>query len=104
MSNYLILYRSRGLVGEQMAGTPEEMQASMNEWMAWGGAMGPHLIDFGAPTMPTSAADPGPVGWVSGYSIVEAADLDALEVLLEKHPHRSQGTIEVLEMLPMPSA
>ena len=102
MSNYLILYRSTGLVGEQMAGTPEEMQQSMEEWMAWGAAAGPHLVDFGSPTMPTSAVDPGPEGWVGGYSILEAADMAALEVLLEKHPHKSHGTIEVLEILPMP--
>ncbi len=41
MPNYLILYRSTMPIGEQMAGTPEDMEASMAAWMAWGAAAGP---------------------------------------------------------------
>jgi YCII-related domain len=102
MPNFMILYRSTTPIGEQMSGTPEEMQASMDAWMAWAGVAGSHLVDFGSPTMPTSEADPGPAGWIGGYSILESDDLSALEALLAGHPHRAFGTIEVLEILPMP--
>jgi YCII-related domain len=105
MSKFLILYRSHRTAGEQMAaGSPEEMQASLDAWMAWGGSAGAHLVDFGSPTMPTTDADPGPDGWIGGYSIMEAADLDELTALLEAHPHRRDGAIEVLQMLDMPGA
>ena len=104
MPQYLILYRSTMPIGEQMSGTPEEMQASMEAWMAWGGATGSHLVEFGSPTMPTSDADPGPAGWIGGYSILEAGDLAELEGLVAAHPHKAFGTIEVLEILPMPGS
>jgi hypothetical protein len=65
MPKYLILYRSHRTAGEQMAaGSPEEMQASLDAWMAWGGSAGAHLVDFGSPTMPTTDADPGAQGWI----------------------------------------
>jgi hypothetical protein len=104
MPNYLILYRSTLPIGEQMAGTPEEMKAGMDAWMAWGAVTGSHLVDFGSPTMPTSDADPGPAGWIGGYSLMQADNLGALDGLLADHPHKSMGTIEVLELLPMPGS
>jgi hypothetical protein len=100
---YLVLYRSTMSVGEQMAAaTPEAMQASMNDWMAWGAKAGDALVDFGSPTQPASDGDPGPAGWVGGYSFLQADNLDTLNALLENHPHQSMGTIEVLEVLPQP--
>lgn len=104
MARFLILYRSQRTAGEQMAGSPEDMQASLDAWMAWGASAGEHLVDFGSPTMPTSEADPGPAGWIGGYSIMQAADLAELTSLIEAHPHTSDGTIEVLQMLDMPGA
>lgn len=105
MPKFLILYRSQRTAGEQMAaGSPEEMQASLDAWMAWGGRAGAHLVDFGSPTMPTSEDDPGSAGWIGGYSILEAGDLDELNGILEGHPHTEDGTIEVLQMLDMPGA
>lgn len=39
MQKFLVLYRSKMSIGEQMAGsTPEERQAGMDAWMAWGAA------------------------------------------------------------------
>jgi hypothetical protein len=38
MEKYLVLYRSKMTMGEQMAGsTPEEMKAGMDAWMAFAG-------------------------------------------------------------------
>ena len=105
MTQYLVLYRSTMTLSEQMAaGTPEDMQASMEAWMAWGAAAGDHLVNFGSPTMPTSDANPGPTGWIGGYSLMQADDLVALDAVLAAHPHKAVGTIEVLEILPMPGS
>jgi hypothetical protein len=105
MPKYMILYRSQQSAGEQMAATtPEERQASMEAWMAWGARAGDALVDFGSPTQPTTADDPGPAGWIGGFSILQAEDTDALEAVLDGHPHRDVGTIEVLQILDMPGS
>ena len=42
----------------------------------------------------------------SGYSIIEADSLDGAAAMLQEHPHPQtpDGTIDVLEFLPMPGA
>ncbi len=103
MPKYLILYRSTMSVGEQMASaTPEAMKASMDAWMVWGARAGDALVDFGSPTQPASDGDPGPAGWVGGYSFLQVDDRESLDTILEGHPHSAMGTIEVLEVLPRP--
>jgi len=105
MQKFLVLYRSTMSMGEQMASTtPEERQASMDAWMAWGAAAGDALVDWGVPTQPTSDEDPGPAGWIGGYSILQAADVDAVRSVLSGHPHNQVGSIEVLQMLDMPGS
>lgn len=105
MQKFLVLYRSKMTAGEQMSGsTPEERQAGMDAWMAWAGKAGDALVDFGSPTEPTSKEDPGSAGWIGGYSILQAEDTDAVNSVLEGHPHYQVGTIEVLQMLPMPGS
>ena len=90
-------------MGEQMAGTtPQERQAAMDAWMAWGAGAGEALVNWGVPTQPTSDEDPGPAGWIGGYSILQAEDADTVRTVLATHPHHQVGTIEVLEMLDMP--
>jgi len=40
---------------------------------------------------------------VAGYSIMQAADADELRTILVGHPHTAfGGTIEILEVLPLP--
>ena len=103
MQKFLVLYRSTKSHGEQMAGsTPEELQAGMDAWMAWGASAGEALVEWGVPTQPTSDEDPGPAGWISGYSILQAEDTDAVRAVLASHPHHQEGTIEILQMLDMP--
>ncbi len=105
MQKFLVLYRSQMSMGEQMASTtPEERQASMDAWMAWGSAAGDALVDWGVPTQPTSDEDAGPAGWVGGYSILQAADVDAVRAVLSSHPHNQIGSIEILQMLDMPGS
>ena len=103
MPKYLVLYRSTMSAAELMAAaTPESMQASMDAWLAWGAKAGDALVDFGSPTQPVGDADPGPAGGVAGYSFVEADSYEALEDLLQGHPHKAMGTIEVAQVLPQP--
>jgi hypothetical protein len=100
---YLVLYRSGMTASEQMANnTPEQAQAGMEAWTTWAGRAGDAIVDLGSPT---SVVDPGgdsgdPIG---GYSILQAESTDALAAVLEGHPHKAMGgTIETLELLPMP--
>lgn len=105
MQKFLVLYRSTMSMGEQMSSTtPEQREASMAAWMAWGAGAGDALVDWGVPTMPTSDDDPGPTGWIGGYSILQADDLDGVNAVLADHPHRAMGTIEILAMMDMPGA
>ena len=103
MSKYLILYRSPMTAAEQMAqSTPEQAQAGMDAWTRWTGEAGSAVVDLGSPLgVVESGGDKGdPVG---GYSILEAESAEALEGLLQGHPHRAMGgTIETLEFLTMP--
>jgi|APDOM4702015191_1054821.scaffolds.fasta_scaffold427418_1 hypothetical protein len=105
MEKFLVLYRSKMTMGEQMgATTDEQRQASMDAWMAWGAKAGDALVEWGAPTQPTTEDDPGPSGWIGGYSIVQAEDAGAAQALLADHPHHQVGTIEVLHIHPMPGS
>ena len=102
MTKYMLLYRAPVTAAEQMAGAdPAAAQAGMDAWMAWGDRAGSALVDMGSPLQPVSGAGDGdPVG---GYAIMQAESLDALQAVLEGHPHTaSGGTIEILEFLTMP--
>jgi len=105
MQKFLVLYRSKMSMDEQMAATtPAERQAGMDAWMAWGAAAGDALVEWGVPTQPTTDDDPGPAGWIGGYSILQGENVDAVRTVLASHPHNQVGTIEVLAMLDMPGS
>ena len=97
MAKYLLTYKG---TGEPMPEpTPEQGQAIMQAWMEWGGKAGSAIVDFGAPVAPIGGADKT----IGGYSILEASDADALNALLEGHPHVAQGgTIDVHELQAIP--
>jgi hypothetical protein len=104
VTKYLVLYRSSMTAGEQMAqSTPEQAQAGMDAWMAWAKQAGDAVVDLGTPL---AVVDPGgdsgdPIG---GYSILQAESNEALDRVLEGHPHKTMGggTIETLECLSVP--
>lgn len=102
MSKFLVVYK-----GGQMGSTPEEQEATMNAWMAWFGSMGPAVTDVGNPFGgSTSLASDGSRGAatseLSGYSIVEADDLDAAAELAASCPNlASGGSLEIYEAMPM---
>ena len=107
MTKYLLLYRAPVAATEQMAGaSAEAAQAGMEAWMTWAGKAGSAIVDMGSPVAAatTVGADTVSGDSIGGYSILEADSLDALEALLDGHPHlHLQGAaIEVHEFLPLP--
>ena len=96
MTNFLVLYKADATAAEQMANaTPEQAQAGMQAWMEWFSKAGDAVVDGGSPLS-------GDDRTISGYSIVQAESREALDALLEGHPHLMVGTLEVYESLPMP--
>ena len=110
MGKYMVLYRSTATAAEQMAaGSPEQMKAAMDLWTQWGAKAGDAIVDFGAPLSEASVIPAGSDNGethIGGYAILEADSVDAVNTLLEGHPHfHSPGaSIEVLEFLPMPGS
>lgn len=89
--------------------SPEEMKASMGEWVKWRDEASKTLrVEFGMPLQAVGRITPdgvtGSDTHVSGYSIVEGASKEAVIAQLRTHPHlkRAGASIDVLEMLSMP--
>jgi len=109
MGRYLVLYNSPTSAAEMMASvTPEQAEAGMAEWTAWAEKNGTAIVDLGVPLGDALHLAPGSTaagaGTATGYSIIEADSLDAAAKVLEDHPHfhTPDGTIDVVEFLPMP--
>jgi hypothetical protein len=106
MGKYLVLYRGSVSAQEQMAsGSPDAAQAGMDLWMQWAGKAGSAIIDMGSPLQTVATVGKKGLPAIGGFSILEADNPDALQRLLDDHPHfHSPGDtgIEVLEFLPIP--
>ena len=109
MNRYLVLYNSPTPAAEMMAkATPEELEAGMDAWTTWAQTNGDSIIDLGTPLGPSMHVETGSVTsgsiQATGYSILRAESLEEATKTLEDHPHlhTPDGTIDVLEMLPMP--
>jgi hypothetical protein len=107
MTKYMIFYRAPMSAREQMAsGSAEDRQQMMEQWMGWAGQAGDALVDFGTPLAEVSGAGTpmaAPGHLIGGYSVLQADSEAELSKIVESHPHLAMGgTIEVLEMLPMP--
>ncbi len=108
MAKFIMLYRGEATDMGDMS--PEEQQEVMTKWGEWMQRVGPALSDVGAPFGPgASVVDDGSMASpssMSGYSIVEAADLDAAKALTSGHPYLSEGkgdyAIDIFELMPVP--
>ncbi len=109
MNTYVFVYHAPTPPAGAVAPTPEQMQTVMAEWNAWAGKVGDRMIDFGTPL--TGGIRVGPDGTapsdreVTGYSILQADDLDAAVDLARSHPHLTMPggcEIEVHTVLPVP--
>ena len=95
--------------GGKMPETAEEGEREMARWMAWFGEMGESVVDGGAPVGMSStvhsdgAVTPdGGANPVSGYSVVQANDLDAAIAMAKGCPVLAGGgSVEVAERIEM---
>jgi hypothetical protein len=108
MSQYIMIYKGESTDTADM--TEEQASEVMAKWGAWIGTVGEALVDIGSPLgQGVSLVDDGsttaPVA-LAGYSIVEAANLEAAQDLADGHPFLSEGAgnfaIEIFEMMPVP--
>ena len=108
MPKYMMIYRGAATDLSQMS--EDESAAVLGKWESWMARVGPALADIGSPFGGgTSVVDDGSSGQalsLSGYSIIEAADLSEAAVLADGHPFLSEGmgnySIDLFELLPVP--
>lgn len=93
MKKFIVTYIAppQAAMEKMMNATPEEKAEGMKPWMAWMQKAGPALADGGAPLMAagklTKSGWTAPNSSVTGYSIIDAENIDAAKSILENHPH-----------------
>jgi len=110
MKKFLVLYKAPTSAFEQMKNaTPEQQKAGMDAWMAWGKKAAASIVDMGAPLgkslrVTKSGGSSPNTNDLGGFSILQAESKEALAETLKGHPHfmMPDGTIEVIEFMPMP--
>ena len=103
MPKFVFAYHGGG-----MPETPEEGEKVMAAWTSWYGSMGEAIADGGAPvgmskTVTSSGvADNGGSNPLSGYTVVEAADIDAACEMAKGCPIlANNGSVEVAPVVEM---
>jgi len=112
MKKFLVLYKAPASSFEQMMkASPEQQKAGMDAWMAWSKSAAASIVDMGAPlgkaVRVTKGGGPTPaINDLGGYSILQAESKEALAGTMKGHPHfmMPEGTIEIVELMPMPGA
>jgi hypothetical protein len=89
-----------------MPETPEAQQEVLAAFGAWMASVGDGMVDPGAPlsvarTVSSAGAEDGQtLAQIGGYSVIQAADLDAAQKLVESHPFIARGgTLQVTEAI-----
>lgn len=108
MSRFMMVYKGEATDMADM--TEEQSNAVMAKWGVWMEKVGKALVDIGAPFGPAaSVVDDGSAGAptaATGYSIVEALDLESAKKLTMGHPYLSDGdgrfAIDIYELMPVP--
>jgi hypothetical protein len=104
MPQFLFTYH-----GGHTPDSPEETQKVMAEWGAWFGGMGDALAVPGAPVGGSSTvsasgvADGGGANPVSGYSVVNADNMDGATAMAKGCPmvKNGSGSVQVSEVIEM---
>ena len=106
MPNYVVLYNSPVSASAQMENNDPDMAAAvMQAWTDWATRAGSGIVDLGTPLgngrRLTSGGAAEADTEVAGYSILQAADIDAAVGMLDGHPHLQMpgSSIEVHETL-----
>jgi len=91
----------------QMKMSPEDMKKGMEPWLAWFKRCEKSIVDNGnmlgnGMHFTKTGSSKGQTE-VTGYSIVQAKDMDAVKAIIAGHPHfmMPKATIEILEIIPM---
>ena len=113
MKKFIVIYHAPIDALQQTANaSPEEMEKGMEQWMVWAQKCGDKLVDMGNPLMggvklgADGTSSPS-AKQVSGYSIIQAENMDEAKALLEGHPHlgwNGECEIEVHETMPLPGS
>ena len=103
MPKFMFIYHGGG-----RPETPEEGEKVMAAWGAWMEGIGENLVDGGNPAgmsktvSADGVADDGGSNPVSGYTLVNAADMDAACEIAKGCPIlESGGTVEIAEAMSM---
>ncbi len=98
MGKYVLVYQ-----GGTMAETEEAQQAAMAAWGAWFESLGDAIVDPGAPFGASAAVGGGQAQTgITGYSILQADDLDAAVKMGGGSPILANGgSVDVYEALDM---
>ena len=100
MPKYLLGYHGGG-----MPSTPQEGEKVMAAWGRWIAGLGAAMLDAGNPTGPAKTilangkvSDGGGANPLTGYSIIEAPNLDAAVKMASDCPQlASGGSVQVAE-------
>jgi hypothetical protein len=103
MAKFVLTYK-----GGSSGSTPEEQQKMMSDWMNWFGTIGESLVDPGSPLgqsveiLTDGSVSDRADSELSGYSIIEAADIDAATEHARSCPVlASGGSIDLYEAIPI---
>ena len=104
MKKFIFAYHGGG----DMPSDPAEIEQVMTAWQNWFEGMGDAVVDPGNPAGPSKTVsadgteDNGGANPITGYSIVNATDIDAAVAMARGCPIlSSNGSIEVAEAIPM---
>ncbi|MBV1896853.1 MAG: hypothetical protein KUG70_10360 [Rhodobacteraceae bacterium] len=104
MAQYIFAYH-----GGKTPETPQEGEKVMAAWTAWFEGMGTAMVQPGAPlgmsktVKKSGVTDDGGANPVSGYTVVNAVDMDAAVKMAKGCPMvvDNSGSVEVAELLEM---
>lgn len=109
MKKFLVLYKAPASSFEQMKkATPEQQKAGMEAWMTWSKKSASLIVDMGGPlgkSLKVTKGGTSPTtNDLGGYSVLQAESKEALADSIKGHPHfmTPDGTIEIVELMPIP--
>ncbi len=109
MPKYVLAYHQNGGQPGSMPESEEEMAEVMKAWEGWFGAIGANLVDGGNPiafaktvNSDGSVSDGAGANPLTGYSLVNAPDIDAAVEMAKGCPVlANDGNVEVAEAIDM---
>ncbi len=101
MPRYILTYH-----GGTRPATPEDGKAQMARWNDWVANLGEALLEPQNPvgktmTIDANGAREGSGNPMNGYSVLEAADVDAAVEIAKACPFAEMGSIEVSQIMQM---